>query len=153
MILTEEEKDQYYMLMALDESRIAADQGEVPVGAVLVHKDEVLSQAHNQVITQSDPTAHAEILVLRQACRIKKNYRLPGSVLYVTLEPCAMCLGAIVQARINRIVFGAHDPKSGAIDSIMKFPFEKTNHRISVRSGVLSEECSRILRDFFEERR
>ena len=141
------------MKHALEESRAAAEEGEVPVGAVLVHDDEILSRAHNLVIANNDPTAHAEILALRQACRIKKNYRLTGSVLYVTLEPCAMCLGAVVQARISRLVFGAHDPKSGAVESIMTFPFEKTNHRIIVRSGVLYEECSRILKDFFGKRR
>ncbi|MFC2165485.1 tRNA adenosine(34) deaminase TadA [Acidobacteriota bacterium] len=151
--MTEQDKDQLYMKMALDEARDAAEQGEVPVGAILVYEDEILCRAHNQVITRKDPTAHAEILGLRQACTIKNNYRLSGSVLYVTLEPCAMCLGAIVQARISRMVFGAHDPKAGAVESIMKFPFEKMNHRVSIRSGILSEECSRILRDFFKERR
>ena len=149
----EEDRDQFYMKQALEESRAAAEEGEVPVGAVLVYDDDILSRAHNLVITNNDPTAHAEILALKQACRIKKNYRLPGSVLYVTLEPCAMCLGAIVQARISQIVFGAHDPKAGAVESIMKFPFEKTNHLVSVRSGILSEECSRILKDFFGKRR
>ena len=141
------------MRYALEESQAAADEGEVPVGAVLVHDDEILSRAHNLVITNNDPTAHAEILALRQACRIKKNYRLTGSVLYVTLEPCAMCLGAIVLARVSRLIFGAHDPKSGAVESIMKYPFERTNHHIIIRSGVLSEECSRILKDFFRKRR
>lgn len=141
------------MRLALDEARAAADHGEVPVGSVLVHDDTVLSRAHNKVIVKNDPTAHAEILALRQACRIKNNYRLPGSVLYVTLEPCAMCLSAIIQARIGRVVFGAHDPKAGAVESIMKFPFDKMNHRVSIRSGILSEECSRILKDFFKERR
>lgn len=149
----EQDKDLFYMQLALDEARGAAEQGEVPVGAILVHDDKILSRAHNQVLAKNDPTAHAEVLALKQACRIKKNYRLPGSVLYVTLEPCAMCLGAIVQARISRMVFGAHDPKAGAVESIMKFPFERTNHCVSIRSGIMSEECSRILKDFFKERR
>ena len=153
MTMVNQDKDLFYMQLALDQARSAAEQGEVPVGAVLVHKDEILGRAHNQVITINDPTAHAEILALRHACKLRKNCRLPGSVMYVTLEPCAMCLGAIVQARISRVVFGAHDPKAGAVESIMKFPFEKTNHHVSVHSGVLSEECSRILRDFFKERR
>ena len=153
MTMVNQDKDLFYMQLALDEARAAADQGEVPIGSVLVHDDKILSRAHNQVIAKNDPTAHAEILAVRKACRIKNNYRLPGSVLYITLEPCAMCLSAIVQARINRMVFGAHDPKAGAVESIMKFPFEKTNHRVSIRSGILSEECSRILRDFFKERR
>jgi tRNA(adenine34) deaminase len=153
ILLIEQDWDLYYMRQALDESRAAAEKGEVPVGAVLVLDNRILGRAHNLVISNSDPTAHAEILVLRQVCRMKKNYRLPNAVLYVTLEPCAMCLGAIVQARIGEIVFGASDPKSGAVESIMKFPFEKTNHRVSIRSGVLAEECSRILRDFFGERR
>jgi tRNA(adenine34) deaminase len=151
--LTDEEKVKFYMHQALEESRAAAEQGEVPIGAVLVHDDVILSRAHNQVIAQNDPTAHAEILAIKRACNLKGNYRLPGSVLYVTLEPCAMCLGAIVQARVSQIVFGAHDPKGGAVESIMTFPFAKTNHRVSVRSGILAEECRRILRDFFEERR
>lgn len=141
------------MQQALEEARVAADEGEVPVGAVLVLEGQILSRAHNEVIAKNDPSAHAEILALQKACRIERNYRLPGTVLYVTLEPCAMCLGAIVQARISRLVFGAHDPKSGAVESIMNFPFEKTNHRLSILSGTLAEECGRILRDFFKGRR
>jgi len=151
--LFDQDLDHYFMRQALYESQVAASEGEVPVGAVLVHENKIVSRAHNRVIAQNDPTAHAEILALKEACRITKNYRLPGSVLYVTLEPCAMCLGAIVQARISQIVFGAHDPKGGAVESIMKFPFEMTNHRVSVRSGILSEECSQILKDFFMKRR
>jgi len=141
------------MRLALQEARKGAAKGEVPVGAVLVHDDEIIGQAHNQVIAQNDPTAHAEILAIKQACTIKGNYRMPGSVLYVTLEPCAMCLGAIVQARVSQIVYGAHDPKSGAVESIMNFPFDRTNHRVLIRSGLMAEECGRILRDFFRERR
>lgn len=147
------DKELDYMRLALQEARKGATKGEVPVGAILVHDDEIIGQAHNQVIAHNDPTAHAEILAIKQACITKGNYRMPGSVLYVTLEPCAMCLGAIVQARVSQIVYGAYDPKSGAVESIMNFPFERTNHRVLIRSGLMAEECGRILRDFFRERR
>jgi len=145
--------DEFFMQQALAEAQKSLERGEVPVGAVLVSGKKILSRAHNEPIVRNDPTAHAEIIAIRQACRKRKNYRIPDCELYVTLEPCAMCLGAAVQARIRRIVFGALDPKGGAVKSIMKFPFVKTNHRIEIKGGVLAEECSNIIKAFFKEKR
>jgi tRNA(adenine34) deaminase len=145
--------DEYYMRLALYEAETAAAQGEVPVGALIVASGEVLASGFNQSIRNSDPTAHAEIMALRKAAQLRRNHRLPDCELYVTLEPCVMCLGALVQARIRRLVFGAHDPKSGAVESILRFPFERTNHRLEIISGILSEECGKILKDFFKEKR
>jgi tRNA(adenine34) deaminase len=145
--------DESFMREALLEAEKAAEMGEVPVGAVIVLDDEVLSRAHNHPISLNDPTSHAEILAIREACRRKNNYRIPGCDMYVTLEPCAMCLGAILQARIRRLIFGALDPKSGAVQSIMTFPIEKMNHSIEIEGGILSEECGKILKGFFATRR
>ncbi|MCJ7486162.1 MAG: tRNA adenosine(34) deaminase TadA [Candidatus Aminicenantes bacterium] len=127
--------------------------GEVPIGAVVVREGRVIARGSNRPVKSTDPTAHAEIVALRKAARKAGNYRLPDCDLYVTVEPCAMCLGAIVQARIRRLVFGALDPKAGAVSSIMKFPFERTNHRPEVLGGVLADECAKLLRDFFRARR
>jgi tRNA(adenine34) deaminase len=145
--------DEKYMGKALREASRGAARGEVPVGAAVVMDGNVLATGHNRPILDGDPTAHAEIVAIRKACRKAGNYRLPGATLYVTVEPCAMCLGAIVQARIARLVYGALDPKAGAISSIMTFPFERTNHRLEIEGGVLAEDCGRILRDFFRSRR
>jgi len=145
--------DEFFMQQALAEAQKSLERGEVLVGAVLVSGKKILSRAHNEPIVRNDPTAHAEIIAIRQACRKRKNYRIPDCELYVTLEPCAMCLGAAVQARIRRIVFGALDPKGGAVKSIMKFPFGKTNHRIEIKGGVLAKECSNIIKAFFKEKR
>ncbi len=123
------------------------------MGAVVVSDGEILSQAHNETISSKDPTAHAEIVAIRKACLMRNNHRLPDCDLYVTLEPCPMCLGALVQARMKRLIFGAHDPKGGAVESIMRFPFDRTNHRVKVTCGVLAEECSQILEDFFRKKR
>jgi tRNA(adenine34) deaminase len=145
--------DEFFMREALLEAKLAAQNGEVPVGAVLVEDDRILARAHNESVASHDPTAHAEILAIRKASYTKKNYRIPGCSLYVTLEPCAMCLGAVVQARIKKLVYGAADPKSGAVRSIMEFPIEKTNHSMEVAAGVLDSECRKLLKDFFKERR
>ncbi len=145
--------DEYFMRQALAEAEESMKKTEIPVGAVLVFKDKILSRAHNEAISKNDPTAHSEIVAIRKACQRKRNYRLPDCELYVTLEPCAMCLGAVVQARIRRLVFGAYDPKGGAVESIMMFPFEKLNHKVEIEGGVLAEECGKILKDFFMERR
>jgi tRNA(adenine34) deaminase len=145
--------DEQYMRQALREAARGAERGEVPVGAVSVAGGRVLAKGHNRPILKSDPTAHAEIVVLRKACAQAGNYRLPGATLYVTIEPCAMCLGAVVQARIARLVYGALDPKGGAVASIMSFPFERTNHRLVIEGGILAEDCARTLRDFFRPRR
>jgi tRNA(adenine34) deaminase len=146
--------DEQFMQVALAEARIAAGEGEVPVGAVAVFDGEMLVRAHNRTIALNDPTAHAEMLALRGAAARLGNYRLTGVDLYVTLEPCAMCAGALVQARIQRLVYGADDPKAGAVRScarLLDAPF--LNHRIEVDFGVLGEECGALLQEFFLERR
>jgi tRNA(adenine34) deaminase len=145
--------DEYYMKLALAEAEKAHRQDEVPVGAILVAGDRILARAHNSSIKNHDPTAHAEILVIRLAGTKRRNYRLPDCDVYVTLEPCAMCMGALIQARIHRLVFGANDPKAGAVSSIMVFPMDKTNHRMEIKGGILAEECGKILKDFFKHKR
>ena len=146
-------EDEKFMGEALKEACKAAERGEVPVGAVIVSKERIIARGHNQPIKKNDPTAHAEIVALRKACAQQKNYRLASGVMYVTIEPCAMCLGAIVQARIKRLVFGALDPKAGAVLSIMTFPVERTNRRMEILGGVLAEECGRVLKNFFKVKR
>jgi tRNA(adenine34) deaminase len=148
------ELDQNYLNEALRIARKAARKGEVPIGALLVAGDQVVARAGNATVTRKDPTAHAEVLVLRQAARLLGNHRLVGSVLYVTLEPCIMCLGAMVQARIRRCVFGAPDPRVGAAD-LMNHPAlrQGLNHRLSIDGPVLPESCAAILQSFFRERR
>ncbi len=145
--------DEFFMGKALAEAEKSLEKKEVPVGAVLVLGNKILGRGHNDPILRNDPTAHAEITAIRKACLKKKNYRLPDCELFVTLEPCAMCLSALVHARVKRLVFGAHDPKAGAVESKMKFPFEKTNHRIEIKGGVLADECGKILKEFFLKKR
>ena len=147
-------EDERFMRAALREAARAMKEEEVPVGAVVVHEGRILARAHNRSIHLNDPTAHAEILALRRAARKLGNYRLAGCSLYVTIEPCAMCAGAIVQARVQRVVFGTADPKAGAGGSVLPLlNHPKLNHRAEVRSGVLKEECASILREFFRHRR
>ena len=139
--------------MALAEAESALASGEVPVGAVITMDGAVLAADHNSPILMRDPTAHAEILAIRKAARIRENYRLGGATLYVTIEPCVMCAGAIIHARIARLVFGAADPKGGAL-SLYGIPGDKKlNHSLSVTGGVLEEECGKILSRFFREKR
>jgi tRNA(adenine34) deaminase len=145
--------DEFFMSKALAEAEKSLEKKEVPVGAVLVSGNKILGRGHNEPILRNDPTAHAEITAIRKACLKKENYRLPDCELFVTLEPCAMCLSALVHARVKRLVFGAYDPKAGAVESMMKFPFEKTNHRIEIKGGVLADECGKILKDFFQKKR
>ncbi|MHB1141012.1 MAG: tRNA adenosine(34) deaminase TadA [Sulfuricaulis sp.] len=148
------EIDERFMRRALDLARHAEQAGEVPVGALVVLNDEVIGEGWNQPIVSHDPTAHAEIVALRAAATRLKNYRLTDTTLYVTLEPCAMCAGAIVQARVARVVYGATDPKAGAAGSVfnlLKSP--ALNHRAQVTGGVLAEECGEMLQKFFEVRR
>ncbi|MFB0565560.1 MAG: tRNA adenosine(34) deaminase TadA [Candidatus Aminicenantaceae bacterium] len=145
--------DKFFMRYALAEANKSIEKGEVPVGAVVVLGDKILSRAHNMPISKKDSTAHAEILAIRKACSKIKTYRLVDCDLYVTMEPCPMCLGAAVHARIRKLVYGATDSKSGAVVSIMNFPFEKTNHRIEVKGGVLAADCSRLLKGFFKSKR
>ena len=137
------------MREALKEARKARAKGEVPIGAVVVMEGRIIARGSNRPVSTRDPSAHAEIIALRKAGRKLENYRLNGCDLYVTLEPCAMCLGAVVQARIARLIFGAADPKSGAVHSIMEFPFEKLNHRPEITGGVLADDCSAVLKNFF----
>lgn len=142
------------MRRALREAELARREQEAPVGAVIVKNGRVVARAHNQSIRRSDPTAHAEILALRRAGRRLGNYRLTGCTLYVTIEPCAMCAGAIVHARLRRVVFGARDPKAGAAGSaldVLNHP--RLNHRAEILGGILEEECSQLLREFFRVRR
>lgn len=142
------------MQQALSQAHNAWALGEVPVGAIVVKDGQVVATGFNQPIGTHDPTAHAEIMALRAAATILGNYRLPGCELYVTLEPCAMCAGAMMHARLARVVFGASDPKTGACGSIVNlFEQEKLNHHTDVLGGVLAEECSALLKDFFAERR
>ena len=132
------DEDEKWMKIAIDEAHIAMDENEIPVGAVLIKDNKLIAQAHNQPILNSDPTAHAEIKVLRMAGKKLRNYRIPKSTLYVTLEPCAMCFGAMIHARIDRVVFGASDPKSGVCGSNIDLSSESIfNHKISVIGGVL----------------
>jgi tRNA(adenine34) deaminase len=146
--------DEKWMKFALNEAHLAMNENEVPVGAVLVKNDTLIAQAHNQPITKSDPTAHAEIQLLRKAGEQQKNYRLPGSTLYVTLEPCTMCFGAMIHARIERIVFGASDFKTGVCGSCINLNEENFfNHKISITGGILEEESVELLRLFFKLRR
>jgi len=150
-ILKEDEK---FMGLAFQEAYKSKVKNEVPVGAIIVMKDKIISQAHNLPITQNDSTAHAEINAIRSASKNLGNYRLTGTTLYVTLEPCAMCYGAIVHARISRLVFGAYDPKTGVCGSSIKLHDQACfNHTPEIIGGVLEEDCSLILKDFFKEKR
>ena len=143
--------DEKWMQYAIIEANIAKDKGEVPVGSIIVQNNQVIAKAHNSPISKNDPTAHAEIEVLRKAGEKLLNYRLPKTALYVTLEPCTMCLGAMVHARIERVVFGASDPKSGVFGSTIDLSSESIfNHQISVSGGVLEHECKNILQSFFK---
>jgi tRNA(adenine34) deaminase len=147
-------EDVKFMRAALGEAARAMKEEEVPVGAVVVHEGRILARAHNRSLHLHDPTAHAEIMALRRAARKLGNYRLTGCSLYATIEPCAMCAGAVVQARLRRVVFGAEDAKAGAGGSVLGIlNHPKLNHRVEVRSGILQEECAAILRAFFRRRR
>jgi tRNA(adenine34) deaminase len=141
------------MRLALEEARNALHLGEVPIGAILAQDQDVIARGFNQPIHAVDPTAHAEIVAIRKAARELSNYRLPGLTLYVTVEPCIMCVGAVVQSRIATIVYGAPEPKFGAVDSLFDLRAIDVPHRLSVVSGVLEHECRKILQDFFQFRR
>jgi tRNA(adenine34) deaminase len=145
--------DEFFMQQALIEAAHAKENGEVPVGAVLVVEKKIFARGYNSTVKKNDPTSHAEIEVIRKACELRNNYRIPDCELFVTLEPCAMCLGAAVQARIRRLVFGAFDPKAGAVESVMVFPFDRTNHNLEIKGGLLAEECGHILKEFFRDKR
>ena len=148
------ERDLVWMQSALDEARLAGDAGEVPVGAVLVRGDEIIARAGNRSVRDRDATAHAELLVLQRAAEVIGDARLTGCTLYVTLEPCAMCAGAIVLARVDRVVFGAWDPKAGmagSVGDLLRHP--RLNHRPEVLAGVRADECGELLTRFFQARR
>ena len=146
--------DERWMKIAIDEAHLAMDDNEIPVGAVLVKDNKLIAQAHNRPIINSDPTSHAEIEVLRMAGKKLRNYRIPKSTLYVTLEPCVMCFGAMIHARIDKVVFGASDFKSGVCGSTIDLSSESIfNHQISVVGGVLEHDCKNILQKFFKLRR
>jgi len=147
--------DLFYMAIALEEAEKAAQIDEVPVGAVLVDRDgEIIAKAHNQTITRCDPSAHAEMLALRMGALRMANYRLPGATIYATIEPCVMCMGAIIHARLSRIVYGACDPKWGGAGSLYNFASdERLNHNLEVVSGVCNNEAGNIIRSFFRNKR
>jgi tRNA(adenine34) deaminase len=146
--------DESFMRKALAEAKQAAEAGEVPIGCVMVHEGVIVARAHNRRETWNDPTAHAELIALREAARKLGRWRLTGATLYVTAEPCAMCAGALVLARVDRLVYGCDDPKAGACGSVFDIVREpQLNHRIKVVSGVLAEDCGQVLKEFFTHRR
>jgi len=146
--------DEILMRAALDEARAAADAGEVPIGAVAVLGGQIVGRGQNRVLRDQDPTGHAEIVAMRRAAAAIRNYRLLDCELYVTLEPCAMCAGAMIHARLGRLIYGAADPKAGAVVSVLEvLNHPLLNHRMPVTSGVLADDCGALLRDFFRDRR
>ena len=152
--MRDREFDEKYMKMALEEAEEAGRKGEVPVGAILVKGDQVLAKDHNRSIELSDPTAHAEILVLRRAGEVLGNYRLNDTVMYVTSEPCPMCAAAMIHGRISRLVFGTLEPKFGAVESKFQlFKKDGLNHEVEITRGILEKECAEILKSFFKKRR
>lgn len=149
------EEDEFWMRRAIEAAKAARDLNEVPIGACVVDKNgELLAVAENRTIAMSDPTAHAEILALREAARRIGNYRLTECTLYTTIEPCAMCAGALVNARIKRLIFGAHDERFGAVESVFRLCDNSSlNHRIEITKNVLAEDCRRLMQDFFRQKR
>lgn len=146
--------DNYYMGLALLEARQAYSLGEIPIGAVLVVGDEVVARAHNMRETWNDATAHAEVIAIREACQKLGRWRLTGATIYVTIEPCPMCAGALVMSRVDRLVYGSSDYKAGAVESIFNVvQHDALNHRLEVTAGVRAQECSALMKDFFRERR
>lgn len=146
--------DHVWMQFALDEAEDALKRDEVPVGAVVVLEERIIGRGHNRVITDHDPTAHAEIVALRDAAQTVGNYRLVGATLYVTIEPCAMCAGALINARIKRLVYGARDEKAGAVESVFEICTDpRLNHQLEVEGGVLEPECRQIIQSFFRQKR
>ena len=146
--------DENWMALAIEQAKLAKKIDEVPVGAVLVQDENLIASAHNQPISTNDPTAHAEIQLLRSAGKKLNNYRLPNTTLYVTLEPCTMCLGAMIHARVSRIVFGAYDQKTGVCGSCQDLSTNECfNHTITIEGGVLANDCKQLLQQFFKNRR
>jgi len=148
------EEDAAWMEQALEQARVAAAAGEVPVGALVIKDGQVLGRGHNRNLQEHDPTAHAEIIALRQAAAQSGNHRLAGCTMFSTIEPCSMCAGALVHARIARLVYGASDPKAGAAGSVLQvLNHPRLNHKMEITAGVLSDQCSQILQEFFRDRR
>jgi len=146
--------DKRFMPLAIEQARIAEENGDVPIGAVIVYKNQIIGRAYNQREQLKDPTAHAEIIALTQAAAFLENWRLNGCTMYVTLEPCPMCAGALVLSRMDRLVYGCDDPKTGACKSLYNIVQDnRLNHRLEVTSGVLADECSQQLQEFFKRRR
>jgi len=153
-LVTGDAPDEHYMRLALREARYAFEDGEAPVGAVIVHEGRVIARAHNQKETLRDPTAHAEMIAVTQATAAREAWRLSECVMYVTLEPCLMCAGALIQARLTRVVYGADDPKAGAVRTLYHVLDDaRLNHHVAVTGGVLADECGAILSEFFTARR
>ncbi len=152
--MTENKEDERYMKLAVEQAGVAEENGDVPIGAVIVREGQIIGRAYNQREQLQDPTAHAEIIALTQAAAALENWHLDGCTMYVTLEPCPMCAGALVLARMKRLVYGCSDPKAGACGSLYNIvQDERLNHRVEVTSGVLEAECSELLQKFFAERR
>jgi len=153
-MLTRMDADIELMEQALEEARVSAAAGEVPIGALLVHEGQIIARSGNRTIRDCDPTAHAEMVVLREGSRKLGNYRLAGTALYVTVEPCSMCAGGMIQARVPRLVYGCDDPKGGAVRSCFEMlNHPRLNHRVEVTAGILANECAAILQSFFAARR
>ncbi|WP_295274208.1 tRNA adenosine(34) deaminase TadA [Veillonella sp.] len=152
--MDERTRDEYFMAIAMEEARKAYELGEIPIGAILVKDNTIVSRHHNRRELDHDATAHAEVLVIREACDTLKRWRLTGCTLYVTIEPCPMCAGAIINSRIDRVVYGASDYKGGAVESLFNvLSHPGLNHEPELASGVLGDECRQIMKDFFKERR
>jgi len=148
------EQDKHFMRLALEQAGTAQDNGDVPIGAVIVHENQIIAKAYNQKEQLNDPTAHAEIIALTQAAAALESWRLEGCTIYVTLEPCPMCAGAFVLARMDRLVYGCDDPKAGACKSLYNIvQDDRLNHRLEVTAGVFADECTKQLQDFFKKRR
>jgi tRNA(adenine34) deaminase len=153
-MMSSSKEDERFMRAAIAAAGIAEENGDVPIGAVIVHEDQIIGKAYNQREQLKDPTAHAEIIALTQAAAFRQSWRLDGCTMYVTLEPCPMCAGALVLARMDRLVYGCDDPKAGACGSLYNIvQDERLNHRLEVTSGVLADQCSELLQDFFQKRR
>ena len=147
-------KDEQLMCLAIEQAKIAEENGDVPIGAVIVYKEQIIGRAYNQREQLKDPTAHAEVIALTQAAAALENWHLNGCTMYVTLEPCPMCAGALVLSRMDRLVYGCDDPKTGAVKSLYNLvQDERLNHRLEVTSGILAEECRLQLQNFFEKKR
>jgi tRNA(adenine34) deaminase len=148
------ESDLEFMRAALEEARTAAERGEVPIGAVIVHEGKIIARAHNRTLTDNDPTAHAEMVAIRAAAQIIGNHRLNGTSLYVTVEPCAMCAGALIQARVAKLIYGCAEQKGGAVRTCFQvLDHPAVNHRVEITSGIMAEECVAVMQHFFAQRR